>query len=223
MLHNKWTLIPMTYAKSWNERIWKGFGSLSGCCFPFLVCNKMSTGPTTGCNFVCRIFPLYLNYWLLFSKDTLMSLYPPAEHRLLVSVKGKVKVKLSLCLNWAPSHEGVLGRGGIAQRILDLGTRWRCQLHSLVALPPGKQPLVPIGWEAWWAPEPVWMRWWREKLPAPHGTRSPDHPARSPVLYHWAIPAPYPCLYHLFPFHWCITMPNATWSEGGFFCPVIPC
>jgi hypothetical protein len=34
------------------------------------------------------------------------------------------------------------------------------------------------------------MRWWREKFPAPVGTRTPDHPARSPVLYHWAIPAP---------------------------------
>jgi hypothetical protein len=37
----------------------------------------------------------------------------------------KVKVKLSLCLTWAPRHEGVLGSGGIAPRILDLGTRWR--------------------------------------------------------------------------------------------------
>jgi len=25
----------------------------------------------------------------------------------------KVKVKLSLCFNWVPSHEGVLGSGGI--------------------------------------------------------------------------------------------------------------
>jgi hypothetical protein len=34
------------------------------------------------------------------------------------------KIKLSLCFNWAPRHEGVLGSGGIAHRILDLGTRW---------------------------------------------------------------------------------------------------
>jgi hypothetical protein len=32
--------------------------------------------------------------------------------------------------------------------------------------------------------------WWREKFPAPTGTRTPNHPARSPALYHWAIPAP---------------------------------
>jgi hypothetical protein len=37
----------------------------------------------------------------------------------------KVKVKFSLCLNLAPSHEGVLGSGGTALSILDLGTRWR--------------------------------------------------------------------------------------------------
>jgi hypothetical protein len=30
------------------------------------------------------------------------------------------------------------------------------QLHAAVALPPGKEPLVPIGYEAGWAPEPVW-------------------------------------------------------------------
>jgi hypothetical protein len=37
----------------------------------------------------------------------------------------KVKVKLSLCFNWAPCHTGVLGNGVIAPRIIDLGIRWR--------------------------------------------------------------------------------------------------
>jgi hypothetical protein len=41
------------------------------------------------------------------------------------------------------------------------------QLHATKALPPGKEPLIPIGQEAWWDPEPVWRRWWREKFPAP--------------------------------------------------------
>jgi hypothetical protein len=35
-----------------------------------------------------------------------------------------VKVNLSLCFNWTPLHEGVLGSGGIAPRVLHLGTRW---------------------------------------------------------------------------------------------------
>jgi hypothetical protein len=30
------------------------------------------------------------------------------------------------------------------------------QLHTLAALPPGKEPSVPLGYEAGWAPEPVW-------------------------------------------------------------------
>jgi hypothetical protein len=32
------------------------------------------------------------------------------------------------------------------------------QLHAPAALPPGKEPLVPFGWEAGWAPEPFWTR-----------------------------------------------------------------
>jgi hypothetical protein len=35
-----------------------------------------------------------------------------------------VKVKVSLCFNGVPRHEGVLGSGGIAPRILDLGIRF---------------------------------------------------------------------------------------------------
>jgi hypothetical protein len=36
----------------------------------------------------------------------------------------KVKIKLSLCFNWAPRYEDVLGTGGTDPRILDLSTRW---------------------------------------------------------------------------------------------------
>jgi len=35
--------------------------------------------------------------------------------------------------------------GGIAPCILDLGTRLNGQLHTLAALPPEKEPLVPTG------------------------------------------------------------------------------
>jgi len=55
------------------------------------------------------------------------------------------------------------------------------QLHAPATLPPGKELLVPIGYEARWAPEPVWTRWWREKFPAPGGTRPPQHPDRNPA------------------------------------------
>jgi hypothetical protein len=47
------------------------------------------------------------------------------------------------------------------------------QLHTPAASPPEKEPLVPIGQEAGWVPEPVWMRWRREKFPAPVGIGTP--------------------------------------------------
>jgi hypothetical protein len=78
-----------------------------------------------------------------------------------------VKVKLSV----------YRGSGGIVPRILDLGTRWRW----VVSYTP--RPLYPQGKNTWYlVPEPVWARWWREQFPIPTGTRTPDHPARSPAL-----------------------------------------
>jgi hypothetical protein len=52
------------------------------------------------------------------------------------------------------------------------------------ALPPGKEPPVPIGQEAGWAPEPVWTEA-REKILSPLPgieSRSPGRPARSLTL-----------------------------------------
>jgi hypothetical protein len=47
------------------------------------------------------------------------------------------------------------------------------QLHALATLPPGKEPLVPIGWEAGWLPELVWTLQGREKSVAPSRNRTP--------------------------------------------------
>jgi hypothetical protein len=46
------------------------------------------------------------------------------------------------------------------------------QLHAPAALPPGKPP-VPSGYEAGWAPEPVWALWSGEKALAPARNRIP--------------------------------------------------
>jgi hypothetical protein len=78
----------------------------------------------------------------------------------------QLKVKLSLCLS------NVLGSGGIAPCIFNLGIRRRwvsSQLHAPAALLPGKEPPVPTGWEAGWAPEPVSGRGGEKKtyLPTP--------------------------------------------------------
>jgi hypothetical protein len=47
------------------------------------------------------------------------------------------------------------------------------QLHDPAALLPLKEPMVLIGLEAGWVPEPVWMRWRRKMLPAPAGIMTP--------------------------------------------------
>jgi hypothetical protein len=57
----------------------------------------------------------------------------------------KVKVKLSVRFNWVPRHGGVLGRGGIVPRVLDLGTKWRWVISFTV------QPLYPEG-KSFWCP-----------------------------------------------------------------------
>jgi hypothetical protein len=46
-----------------------------------------------------------------------------------------------------------------------------------------KQPLVPVGSEAMWAPEPVWTQWRAEKslLLVDTEARFPSHPAHSLV------------------------------------------
>jgi len=41
------------------------------------------------------------------------------------------------------------------------------QFHAPTALPPGKEPPVPIGWDSGWDPGSVLTRWWRKEIPAP--------------------------------------------------------
>jgi hypothetical protein len=47
------------------------------------------------------------------------------------------------------------------------------QLHAPATLQPGKEPPVSIEQNAWWAPEPVWTLWSKEKSLAPAGNRIP--------------------------------------------------
>jgi hypothetical protein len=57
--------------------------------------------------------------------------------------------------------------------IHDLGTRWDEWSASRPgrALPPMKGPPVPIGQEAWWAPEPVWTQRLEDESLASTGDR----------------------------------------------------
>jgi hypothetical protein len=53
------------------------------------------------------------------------------------------------------------------------------------ALSPGKGPLVPIGQEAGWAPEPVWTQRIEQKISCPCRGSNPDRPVVQPVVRHY--------------------------------------
>jgi hypothetical protein len=99
------------------------------------------------------------------------------------------RVLWSPCFKWAPRHEGVLGSGGIAPRILDSGTRWRWVV-SFTPRPlctQGKCPWYPLDWR-WVGPRAGLDTVVKRKFPAPAGTRTPQ--LSNPYLS--AIPLSYP-------------------------------
>jgi hypothetical protein len=66
------------------------------------------------------------------------------------------------------------------------------QLHVPAALSPGKKPPVPIGKEAGWSPEPVWMTWRRgNSWPYRNSNSDPSFVQLVASRYtDWATPAP---------------------------------
>jgi hypothetical protein len=72
------------------------------------------------------------------------------------------------------------------------GGEWSASLHGY-ALPPGKGPLIPIGQEAGWAPEPVWTQRLEEKYVFPCQGSNPFRPVVQSAARrcnNWATPAP---------------------------------
>jgi len=68
-------------------------------------------------------------------------------------------------LNSVPCHKDVWASGGIASRILNIGSKWRTgQHHAPAALPPDKEPAVATGYEAGLSLESVCMWWWTKEL-----------------------------------------------------------
>jgi hypothetical protein len=66
------------------------------------------------------------------------------------------------------------------------------QLHALAALPPEKEPQVPIGQEDGWNSEPVWTIW-RSENSWPHRDSNSDSSVVQPVTSRYtdySIPAP---------------------------------
>jgi hypothetical protein len=80
------------------------------------------------------------------------------------------------------------GSAGIALRILDLGRRWGwvVSFTSRPRYPQGKSPWYPLD-RRLGGGQIRSGHGSEEEFPAPAGTRTPDHPAHSPALYHAAI------------------------------------
>jgi hypothetical protein len=62
--------------------------------------------------------------------------------------------------------------------------------HAPAASPPGKEPPVSIGYQAWRAPEAVWTLWSRENTLVPAGIRTPAVQSATGRYTDWDIPAP---------------------------------
>jgi hypothetical protein len=88
------------------------------------------------------------------------------------------------------------------------------QRHAPAALlPPGKEPPVPIGQEAGWAPEPVWTQRIEEKSFAPAGDRTP---VVKPVVRHytaWATRLLMAYLHLLKILYRIVSLPLHMWDE----------
>jgi hypothetical protein len=93
------------------------------------------------------------------------------------------KIKFSLCFNLTPRHECVLGE-------------WRCSFTPRPLYPQGKSPWYPLD-RRLGGSQGRSGRGSEEKNSQPlPGREHPDHPARSPAIYRWAILASF-----MFPFH----------------------
>jgi hypothetical protein len=104
-----------------------------------------------------------------------------------IGTKGK-RWSCPCAFNRAPRHEGVLGEWMYSSTHFVLGTRWRWAFSFK------PRPLYPQENSPWYpldrrlgGPQSQSGRGGEEKNSlASAGTRTPDHPARSSALYHWA-------------------------------------
>jgi hypothetical protein len=104
-----------------------------------------------------------------------------------------VKVKLTLCFNWAPRHEGILGSRGIAP-LIHLGTRWKWVV-SFTPRPLYRREGAPGTHCTLWlggcvGPRAVLDAVVKRKIPSPRRESNPTTPIVQPVAQRytdWAI------------------------------------
>jgi hypothetical protein len=105
----------------------------------------------------------------------------------------QVKVKLSLCFNWAPRHEGVLGEWRYSSTFLTSaldGGEWSASRPSHFT-PRERTPGT--HWTgSWVGPRASLDTVSKRKIPSPHRESNPNHPIVQTIPSHdtdWAIPA----------------------------------
>jgi hypothetical protein len=84
------------------------------------------------------------------------------------------------------------------------------QLHALATLPLGKEPLVPIGKEAGWAPEPIWTNLERREILPLLGLKLLPLAVQPIASLYTDCTILAPCLYKTVSFsvrYLCVTMP----------------
>jgi hypothetical protein len=93
----------------------------------------------------------------------------------------KLKVKLSLCFNWVPRHEGVLGVEVSLHSFFDLGTRcrWVVSFTPRLFYPQGKSPWYPLD-RRLGGPQSRSGRGCEEKNSQPLRESNPRHRSSSP-------------------------------------------
>jgi hypothetical protein len=102
------------------------------------------------------------------------------------------------------------------------GGEWSASRPSR-ALPPGKEPLVPIVYEAVWAPEPVWMQKLEEKSSAPVGDWTP---AVQSIVRHYtdrATLAPQLTMVQILSHCWAVCMLVLILSFLNFYISLLQC
>jgi hypothetical protein len=120
-------------------------------------------------------------------------------------------------LDKAPRHEDVLGSGGKAPRILDLGTRWRwvVSFTTRPLYPQGKIPWYPL-YRRLGGPQSRSGHGGEEKIPSSRRESNPRTPIVQPVAqrYVQAASTPYECLL--------LTPPSIWGVDWGWFFMIKP-